>query len=396
MVHEYQPRRFFREVPNRMLRRYFERHKVLEDVDIGALKETQIEPIHEEWLTLSQEVRNDMEQDFQDVDELATEGGSKAILDEAKFHGEDLTGVFDSLNSFHERAFWTLLERPRYWRGSLAFRHADSVASRFWRKRKNLPRRPANVDPTSIGKFEQAISSYFHSQQGRGQHCKVECYKRDTFDYFFAYPEDYAQAEIVWIKDGLSRRPRRPAFEVIFVYSQSEGTLDTFLSGDRTPVPDLQAIFADTILNARLGPDQKDERVYDLNCFRTRQFNFVYDPESGIEDVVVSKLRLTVLGRKDRITLEADPAHNRQAVFDLMEKVTKGISLAQMVVTQVGIKVTFSHNPQSRRPTTRTFDVGWPSSCSLRYQGRDVVIRRMLIHSGIEPRPPLQDTSSAA
>jgi hypothetical protein len=36
-------------------------------------------------------------------------------------------------------------------------------------------------------------------------------------------------------------------------------------------VPDLQAIFADTILKSELGPDEKDERVYDLNPVRSRQ-----------------------------------------------------------------------------------------------------------------------------
>jgi hypothetical protein len=85
-------------------------------------------------------------------------------------------------------------------------------------------------------------------------------------------------------------------------------------------VPDLQAIFADTILKSELGPDEKDERVYDLNPVRSRQFQFVYGPESGIIDVAVKKLRLTVYGKmKKRIVLEADPTYNKHAVFDLLD-----------------------------------------------------------------------------
>jgi RecB family exonuclease len=90
MVQEYQPRRFFRNAPNRLLQRYFAARKVLSEVDLGALTETQVEPIYEAWLKLSDDARKEMEQDFQDIDELATEGGSKAILDEARWHGEDL------------------------------------------------------------------------------------------------------------------------------------------------------------------------------------------------------------------------------------------------------------------------------------------------------------------
>jgi hypothetical protein len=173
----------------------------------------------------------------------------------------------------------------------------------YWRKRKNVPRKPASVDASSIRQLKQNLSNYFHKMQGRGENCKVDCYHRNDLDYFFAYPEDYAQASVEWVGKEFKRRPHHPAFEIIFVYSQGEGTLDIYLSGDRKPVPDLQAIFADAILKAELGPDEKDERVYDLNPLRSRQFQFVYGLEAGIAEVAVKKLRLTVYGKKEHIVL---------------------------------------------------------------------------------------------
>jgi hypothetical protein len=165
---------------------------------------------------------------------------------------------------------------------ALAFYHADTVPLSYWRKRKNVPPKPASVDALSIRQLEQNLSNYFHKMQGRGENCKVDCYNRNDLDYFFAYPEDYAQAKVEWVGKEFKRRPHHPAFEIIFVYSQNDGTLDIYLTGDRKPVPDLQGIFAGTILKAELGPDKKDERVYDLNPVRSWQFRFVYDPESGI------------------------------------------------------------------------------------------------------------------
>jgi hypothetical protein len=76
--------------------------------------------------------------------------------------------------------------------------------------------------------------------------------------------------------------------------------------------------------------------------------------------------------------------------------VTKTIPLSHMAVTQVGIKVTFAHNPTSRKPGTRAFDIGWPNSCSLRHDGRDGIIRKMLADSGIELREPTKDDSAAS
>ena len=354
MVQEYQPRRFFRHAPNRLLQRYFA--ALLTKVDFGSLTE-QVEPIYEAWLKQSDDARKEMEQDFQDIDELATEGGSRAILDEARWHGEDLAERFASLEGFHEHAFWTFLERPKYWQGALAFHRADAVPFSYWRKRKNVPRRPRQRGHVQHPPARTKPQQLLPQNAGPWRHGKVDCYKRNDLDYFFAYPEDYAQASVEWVGKEFKRRPRHPAFEIIFVYSQNDGTLDIFLTGDRKPVPDLQAIFADTILKAELGPDKKDERVYDLNPMRARQFQFVYGPESGIADVALKKLRLTVYGKKDRILLEADPTYNKHAIFDLLDKVAKGIPLTQMAVTQVGIKVTFTHNPTSRKASTRNFDV---------------------------------------
>jgi hypothetical protein len=129
--------------------------------------------------------------------------------------------------------------------------------------------------------------------------------------------------------------------------------------------------------------------------FSARQFQFVYGPESGVADVAVKKLRLTVYGKKERILLEVDPTYNKHVVFDLLDKVAKGIPLTQMAVTQVGIKVTFAHNPTSRKPGTRVFDINWPNSCSLKHDGRDLIIRKLLADSGIELREPAKDDSAA-
>jgi hypothetical protein len=58
---------------------------------------------------------------------------------------------------------------------------------------------PASVDALSIRQLEQNLSNYFHKMQGRGENCKVDCYNRNDLDYFFAYPEDYAQARVEWV-----------------------------------------------------------------------------------------------------------------------------------------------------------------------------------------------------
>jgi len=395
MAQQYQPKRFFRQAPNLFLKRFFnERHEMLE-FKFESLGETQIDPLYQAWLEIPEGTRNEMEGHFQDIDDLASEKGTKAIIDEALWHGEDLAIQFATLTGFHEHAFWTFLERPKFWRGALAFHHADTIPGSYWRKRKNLPRKTALVEPADLQKLEQGIGQYFHTMQGRGKNCRVEPFRRNALDYFFAYPEDYAQASVEWVGKDFQRRPRNPAFEIIFVYSQEDGTLDLYLTGDRKPIPDLQEMFAKIILNAELGPDEKDDRIYDLKPVLTPEFEFVIDPASGIESVAVKKIRLKALGRDERITLEANPAKDELAIFDMLEKLQTVIPVNQMSITQIGFLVTFAPNPNSKRIPTRSFEISWPNSCSLKHDKRDLEIRKMLSQSGIEPMVPELESAVA-
>ena len=85
----------------------------------------------------------------------------------------------------------------------------------------------------SCGALAAGLSTYFRRTEGRGTHCVVEPVRRGTLDYFFAYPEDYAQHRVEWVDGQFGQRPHHPAFEVIYVYSQSDGTLDVNIRGAR-------------------------------------------------------------------------------------------------------------------------------------------------------------------
>jgi hypothetical protein len=240
------------------------------------------------------------------------------------------------------------------------------------------------------------IGAYFRQKEGRGYACVVEVYQRGPRFYFFAYPEDYGTTDIEFDGGQLQRRPRRPAFEVVFVYSPDDGALDTFYRGPRKTVGELQEVFSRVVLLTELAQSSKDERVYELNRFKRPGVFFVYDPASGIEDVRVKLLRLSILGGgARRVVVEADPVGNREAVYDLLDEVMdtgRGqsanddprIPLTLVNVTQVCIQVLLSRDGRRGRPT-KSFYLSYPNGCTLKHEGKDAVLRQMLIDSGIEP-----------
>ena len=386
MARNYSPRSFFRHAPNAMLKRYFDKQGVLTEHKFSDASETKIEPIYQAWLTLPDAKRGEMERDFREIDALACEGGVKAIMDEAEWRKENLAGTLAKKESFHEKSFWIFLERPQYWPAVSAFCHADAISSSQWNDCRTINHAPARVDNASIRNLEKILSNYFHNKEGRGKNCTVEPYRRGKLDYFFAYPEDYAHASIEWEGATFKRPARHPAFEIIFVYSQDEGKISLHMKGGRDSKKEVRALFADTILGLELGEFVEDDRVYDLAPLQDSNPPFKFSPDSSIQSVAIKKFRLAINGTTERITLEVNPAHNHNAIYELRDKLCKNIPLSQMTITQVGVLVTFVPDPATGKVGTRSFEVNWPNSCSLRHDGTDAIIRKMLIASGIETR----------
>lgn len=391
--------RFLRQTPNRLLKQYFAECVLLGTVDFDSLKEREIDAIQEAIIALPEADRQKIEADFRDIDALASERGFRAMIDETAWHvrnnprqhGEDhdLTQRLANADGEHERAMWVFLNRKVYWHGAMRFFEADMVAPSYWQKRKNLPKIDPRLEAANIAKFAQALGRYFHVMHGRGAHCHVETLRRNELAYLFCFGQDYAQAPQEWVEGKLDRRPRNPTHEVIFIYSKDDGKLDTYSKGGKREVPDLEAIFVDIILgHEKLEPKVDDNRIYDLDVLKDRNFQFAYSPDSKIDKVVVRALRLSLrFGDKTQFTLKGDYNADLKSVYEALLKLSRGVPLDQLQVTQVELGVHFRRDG-ILRPRTIPAVLTYPNRCSLRYDGLDLIARKMLADSGIEPREP--------
>ena len=395
MARHYSTRDFFRQMPNVLLARYFHEKNLFQDLNFTTMKEGNPAALFDSWLTLPDNQRNAMDADFREILDMSCEKGFTAILHEAEFQfGEDELAAFveklSALPSHYERAMITFLDYKICWKVATRFYHADTLP--YWRKRKNLPQKPAAVDDASIKQLAKLISNYFHHTEGRGKNCVVEPYRRGELDYFFAYPEDYSQQSIEWVEGQFDCRPHNPAFEVIYVYSQKEGSLDLNFRGAYKAIEPLQSMFAQAILKlVELPPDPKDTRVYDLSPLLQKSFDFTFATGSGIEGVIVKKLRLSSRIKKgDRITLEADTAEDSGAVYTLLDRIKASLPMAMYNVTQV--ELVASVVTEADKPAKKVvFHITYPNSCSLKYDELDLKLRDMLEASGIEPKELTQE-----
>jgi hypothetical protein len=398
MARHYSPKEFFRQMPNQLLARFFDLFILFSELDFKKMKETKPVELFEAWLSLPENDRNMLDAIQQEIYDLSCEKGYLAILDEARWQmGNEpdklanFTEKLSALPNHYHRAMITFLDYSECWKGATRFYQTDTLKS-YWRKRKNMGHNRAAVDKDSFSELENLMKAYFHNTEGRGSNCIVEVLRRGDLDYFFAYPEDFSQQSVEWVKGEFGRRPHNPAFQVVYIYSQKDGTLDLHFDGAYKAIEPLQRIFAAAILKLdKLPTNPKDSRIYDLNPLRDRNFNFSYAIDSGIIDVAVKKIRLSSrINPGDRFTFEADTSENRLAVYDQIEKIGRHLPLNLYNVTQVELAATIAVDIDTR-PKKINIRLTYPNSCSLKYDDIGLKLRSMLEASGIEPKEPATD-----
>lgn len=384
MAAQYSNRHFFRKTPNFYLVKFFEARGIQFNLNINELKENEADILQDALDKLPLKQIINIETELRNINALACEGGIKALVDEANSHeDDDFIKELSAIEGFHAKAIWAFLNKPSYWRAAAMFLHADNVSASYWKKRNDFLQLPPHLEYCDIDALAKSISDYFSCREGRGKNCTIETYRRNQKEYLFAYPEDFAQTTIEWVGEKLKNQAHRPAFEIIFVYCEAEGSLDIYAPKNGRAIRDLQTLFARHILKLdSLSEWKKDQRVYDLNCILEQGFEFKIEPTSGISKVLITSLRVTLQqDRRQRVVVEADPFNANRAVYTLLER----LNLPQHDVTQLNLKVIFE-SVGGAKAKTRRVNITYPNSCALNYDGNDLKIRYMLAQSGLEPK----------
>lgn len=373
MAISFAPKTFLRQTSNELLQACFGQLGVLSDLPWAELSGHDIDVVYNSWQNLPEKQRLEVERMFEEAESLASETGVKAIIDEGTFHGLDLATELEPLPSFRDKALYVGVTYPHVFQVAGTIHHAHSLSLRYWRRRANMPLQQPDVSQAAIGQFQSAISAYFRQHEGRGHRCTVDSYLRSNrYHYFFAYPDNYADTYLGHDEQGeLVRRAQRPAFEIVFLFDPVDGTLDIYAQGGKVVQESLQTIFCRTLLKRELPPESPLGHPYELNGLKSRDFLLTAqqtDPEDGIEEVQIRKLRLSVLGgSKQRITLEVDPTGGPRAIYDMLDVCLNRENLPDTLinVTLAQFHFRFVHTGQGRQKSL-TFEVSYPDTSNLK------------------------------
>ena len=389
MGNQYAPKRFFREIDLRLLRRYLEHVHLEHCLQLNAKGTVDPTATLKAIDELPPSIRRRIDADFSLVTEMAGDNGSVLIQDHAQFWRLPWAARLVELKNGHERALLALLEdRDRFedLAGQIEMdRFADS---RWWRRLvgKNLEHAD---DDAAIGKLQAAVQRVFESQ-GRGRRCHIDYSEgRDPVRFcYHAYPEDLPKTDPGYDdQNEFGRQVRRTALEVIFRYQPDIGRLDMIAPGNQQLKEEMAAAFCLTILNLPSLPEATDKPPYNLNVLRERSFEFLTEPVDNIERVELRMLRFDLPGGSNRrLSISARPHRDEDPllIYDVLDDVldTTRLPLSALEVSQAQISMKFKGKGGARGKCL-TFEVTHPDRCNLKDHAHDLIAKRYLTKWGI-------------
>jgi hypothetical protein len=390
MVNEYAPKLFLRQAENELLRQYFARCKEHEQLRWDVLEETAIDPIYDAWQALPEPAREEIERDFRKISDLASAEGTRTLIEEGDFHDIDLKVELEAHDGFVNKAFYVFLDHQDVFDVAHLLNRADHLSPRYWRKRKDMPKKEPDLSQEAIDELTTAISAYYLEREGRERHCHVDKYLRgNRYHYFFVYPQDYADTFVGFNEAGrFERRTQNPAFEVIFVYDPVDGSLDLYARGDKKIKQHLQHLFGRTILHEELSDEERNPAAYELNALKQRDFAFPTDPADRIVEVRVRELRLSMIGSSHRrITYDVGPEGRKEEIYEVIDRALNKevLPLSVLNVTSAVIQIRFDNaSGKGRSVKTVSFRVSFPDSCNLRDEPEHLIAKGYLKKWGIE------------
>ncbi len=384
MAHQYSPKKFIRQISKALLRQYFQQRGVLQDLPWADVKEGDVDPIVDAIEALPAKVRDAIEGDFTLVTEMATDGGSVLIRDDAEFWKKPWAARLDEMRNGFERAFLALLEDRELLETAAECGEMDRFADSRWWRRFVGKRLEAADDEKAIGRLEAGIRGVF-KKQGRGRQCHIErCERRKPERFcYFAFPENFPKTDLGYDDNNrFGRQTRRTAMEIIFVYRPEEGMLEMVAGGDKRHKEALAEVFCTTILGLKALPAANQKPPYDLSVLKRRDFAFTTDPKDNIERVEVRQLRFDLPGSGNRrLVASARPTpDNLDALHDLLDEAINQtrFPLSALQLSQAKLSMRF-RGQNGRRGKVLTFEVTYPDRCNLKDNGHDAIAKKYLL-----------------
>ena len=375
MAHKsFSPKAFMRKTDHGLLSRYFSGKSISVELDP---EQPEKDRYYFAWRDMDEVVKNQVEEDFKKVNDLATDRGRWYLNRKAE---EIWVGDVDGLRgardmSHHDLAMTLFLDYRDAFQWAYDWQYMDSFSGL-----KDFKGRYPTTITASPEKKEQLRDAWreFAVGAAKGERCSVEDFQGVDKFALVIYHEDYVRpVERFDDQENVVPDLHRPVVKVAVFFYHDDQVLKV-KAPTKAVVEKIRDLFAEIFAE---DPDyfvrpETDDR-FDFSPLQDPEFKFVHDEADQIEFV-------RLVGLTFRAPVAGKPTISIAAKEDLRDGMLDnlGFSLAGLEVS--GVKIQFKFPGATKKAGSRTASLSLPNSSNLGDVENDRTIRSYLRSWGIE------------
>ncbi len=368
---------FLRYVDDDLLKQYFEQKNINIKIPHASSDNERVDALQALIEALPQEKLNELEYDFSEVKEMASEFGVESILTVADSYGISLQRDIEEIENCTNQAFYTFLHQPKIFESARVLHDTTTLANKS--RRVDLKKVSADKVELKTEVLTSRLSEYLIDKFGKGKQCRAEVYRFDDRICFLMYPEDYKKSDLEYQEDDLRRVTRRPTFQITYIYYPEAGTLEVASSYRGKTIKDLFDLFNEAVLEDK-NPVDDYQKIYELDKLMNPDFVFSTEPEDMIESVGLTHLRLVdKLDKTKKVTIDLKECDGVKTMQEYLSK--RNMLPSHYFVNQARIRVKY---PGDGRKGGVTMQLTYPDKCSLSDTPLHIKTRKYLAKWGLE------------
>ncbi|MDD3661474.1 MAG: hypothetical protein PHG63_00225 [Candidatus Dojkabacteria bacterium] len=368
---------FLRYIDDDLLKQYFEQKGINITIPQASSDNERVEALQALIEALPQEKLNELEYDFSEVKEMASEFGLESILTVADSYGISLQHDIEEIENCTNQAFYAFLHQPKIFESARVLHDTTTLAN----KSRRVDLKKVSVDQAELRTeaLTSRLSEYLIGKYGKGKQCRAEVYRFKDRACFLLYPEDYKKSDLEYQEDDLKRVTRRPSFQITYIYYPETGTLEVASSYRGKTIKDLFDLFSEAVLEDEKPVDDY-QKIYELDKLLRPDFVFLTEPEDMIESVGLKHLRL--VGRLDKtiqVTIDLKEFNGVKTMQEYLSR--QNMHPSHYFVNQARIQVKYRGEGRKGRVTMQ---LTFPDKCNLSDTPLHTKTRKYLAKWGLE------------
>ena len=329
------------------------------------------------WNKLSQEQRNKIDYDAQQIHLLSSKIGIELLFEKARIDGISFPEEEMDIVNQYDKAVWFYCNQLDFFEEVTAWLVSENKSG--W-KEVYFPRKDIKLVQGKEQILSESLKVFLRSKDSTGENCEVKAFEKDGRISYVAYPDGHAGTRQFY-KDGkrIDDEIRKDIENIYFIYDTFTGALATKAKRRNKYIQQMQEIFGKMVLN--FPWEEAHNRIINFDVLKDRNFEFPTHDDK-IEEIYLKAITYVNKNTGEKISYEIPESKTGglHAIYQAIDGYSK-TSLEDDIFKIIYAKffIRFEINAFKGRQGKRTFDLRGNNTHILTDGVMDRKIKELLI-----------------